>query len=999
VARPRLLAAMARGRVCVLESDSGYGKSLLSAQFARELGVATAVVALPPSADGAAIVATIARALRTANLSDLAAALGHGADDPHVHVDALLEALAATREPVLLVVDDAHNATGPEAGELVVRLGSGLPEPHRCVIAAQALRKPLDRVLELPDVVVMEGPQLAFDLEETEALLARAGLHPEPDVAQSLQQATGGWPAALAMAISTIAKSDDHSEAASSVLGRNTAPAALIGDLLLDLSETERATLTQLAHLPLISPAIADRIAGRDGTFEHLVAAGTPLTRTAAGWWELPEPVVEYLIRGERLRPTAARHAAQAYAGSGEYRTALATLIAGGDPDKAAELLASLPPQAVEELGSREVAEIVASLPEEVIFGHPRVLLQLARVAESSYQSELRSGALRQLGRMALAEPELSELDAERAREMLWDEATRAEAASLAQSVLHRAGEDAPVARARALDALGRAYCGMPADGPRERAQPLLSQSARISRQIGARTWAAQALISLGRGVHFALARYRDALQTLDEALSELPARSRYRAVVESLRADVLMELGRPAEAARSIEQMREIGTIFGERWALAFAAKAQARLASYGGDRARTVAAVLDVEKHRDEWYEGGGGIEFLAEAADLLDRVGERELSRRYLERARARTDGFDRTLWVFNASIAGRSGDPAKAEQLICDVLGRPDLEPQQRWWLELLRAHAAHRRGDPQAGWLASVAFDRCLELGCPWAPLVREPAVSETLMSAAAAAGSQNAARLQSGDGQLSITLLGGLEVRRGARRLELPFGRPATAVGLVAAHGGRMRAQELKRLLWPRAKPEVARNRLRSILRRVRTSAGSLLVREGDDILLAPGTNIDAARFELEAEEVLALKRSGERERATVLARGALGRYHGDLLAADGDEQWAAAPRERLRTLYLELLDLATDEAEEREEFDEAMRLLRRAIDAAPHEESRYVRLARLRVSQGRIGSARSLLRRARAALTEVGLETSADFDSLQRSLDDASALQPQRAG
>jgi DNA-binding SARP family transcriptional activator len=990
---------MARSQVCVLEAASGSGKSLLIVQFARELAVATAVAPLPPTADAVATMAAIGRALRAANLSDLAAALQDDVVDPHARLDALLEALAATREPVLLAIDDAHNAAGPEAGELVVRLAVGLPRPHSLVVATQALRMPLDRIGTVTDAVVLGTQDLAFDQAETGALLTRAGIDPEPDMANALRESTDGWAAALVMAISAIARSDDRSEAAASLRGRNTAPAALLGDLLLDLSETERATLVQLAHLPLISPAVADQVAGRKGTFERLVAAGTPLARTAAGWWELPEPVIEHLVRSERLRADAARDAAHAYVAAGEYGTAATTLIAGDDPDQAAELLASLRPQAVEELGASQVAEIVASLPEDVVARHPRVLLQLARVAEAMYHSDLRPVALGYLGRMALSGPELSEFNAERAREMLWDEAERAHASRLAQSVLQRSGPETQVARARALDALGRAYCAMTAGGPRERAEPLLEEAARISREIGARTWAAQALISLAKGVHFALARYEDALHTLDEALSELPARSRYRAVAESLRAEVLTELGRPVEAHASIEQMRELGRIFGESWALAFASWSEARLASYGGDRARTVAAVRDAEKHRDGWSERVTGLEFLAEAADLLDRVGEHELSRQYLELARAGADGSELPLHLFSASIAGRSGDPSNAEQLICAVLARPDLEPQDRWWLELLRAHAAHRRGDPRAGSMASVAFDRCLELGCPWAPLVREPVVSETLMGAAAAAGSRNAERLQSGGGQLSITLLGGLEVRRGARRLELPFGRPATAVGLVAAHGGRMRAQELKKLLWPRAKPEVARNRLRSVLSRVRSSAGSLLVRDGDDILLAPGTNVDAARFQLEAEEVLALNKAGERERAAVLARGALGRYHGDLLAADGEEGWAAAPRERLRTLHLELLDLAIDEAEGREEFDEAMRLLRRAIDAAPHDESRYLRLARLRVSQGRIGSARSLLRRARAALTEVGLETSADFDAIQRSLGDVSSLQPQRAG
>jgi DNA-binding SARP family transcriptional activator len=118
-----------------------------------------------------------------------------------------------------------------------------------------------------------------------------------------------------------------------------------------------------------------------------------------------------------------------------------------------------------------------------------------------------------------------------------------------------------------------------------------------------------------------------------------------------------------------------------------------------------------------------------------------------------------------------------------------------------------------------------------------------------------------------------------------------------------------------------------------------------------------------------------------------MLARAATDRYPGDLLPDDRYEPWAAEPRERLRLRYLELLDLLAAQAEASGEADEAARLLQRAIGSEPYDEERYLRLATLLAGQGRSGSARAVLRRARAALAELDLVPSAGFAATERSL------------
>jgi DNA-binding SARP family transcriptional activator len=166
------------------------------------------------------------------------------------------------------------------------------------------------------------------------------------------------------------------------------------------------------------------------------------------------------------------------------------------------------------------------------------------------------------------------------------------------------------------------------------------------------------------------------------------------------------------------------------------------------------------------------------------------------------------------------------------------------------------------------------------------------------------------------------------------------------------------------------------RARLRNVLSRVRSAAGEVLVREAETVALSPAVSVDAAAFEAEARQALALMRA-DRRQAVTAARAALARYRGPLAADDPYEDWAAAPRERLAALHLDLLDLLAAEAEREEQPDEAVRLLMAAIDTQPYDEDRYRWVARLLLSQGRVGSARAVLARAEQALGEIGISPS----------------------
>ncbi|MGD0376927.1 MAG: AAA family ATPase [Streptosporangiaceae bacterium] len=613
--RHRLLSELLAGPVGVVEAGAGYGKSVLARQFQRELGVATAFVPAGPQDDDPAILmGSLRRSFVASKLSDLASATDVG--DPAVAGERLLDALARLHVPLLVVLDDAHHLRQPQVAALVLRLARGLPAPHRLIVTGRRLADGLEPLRRLPATVHLDTRALEFTELEASALIG-GYLRRQPSSWELsvLLESTQGWATALVLAASSQATVEGIGPARDRGGRREVTIAPLLDPVMALLRPPERAAVTQLAHLPLLSADIADAVSGADGTLHRILAVGLPLTQAPTGltqaptgWWEMPGPVAAYLASGSELAPETARAAAGVYQRHGELLAALRTLLAARLPADAARMLAAVAVGTVEDIGWATLRDVVADLPPAAVHQHPRVLLHLARAAETAHRADVRGQALARAARIVDSHPDGTdqvfrrEVDAERARDLMWDERCREQARALAASVVASAGADETAARARALDVLGRLASWFSDDGVDAEAETLLLASARLARRAGQRTWEAQALVAVAMGFYFALCRNDRALATLDEVLAQLPSWSVYRALVQSFRSDVLIELGRFAEAEASIDEIREIGRAYHEEWVIAYASWTEAALASYSGDRARTVRSVLEAEAHRDE-------------------------------------------------------------------------------------------------------------------------------------------------------------------------------------------------------------------------------------------------------------------------------------------------------------------------------------------------------------------------------------------------------------
>jgi hypothetical protein len=155
-----------------------------------------------------------------------------------------------------------------------------------------------------------------------------------------------------------------------------------------------------------------------------------------------------------------------------------------------------------------------------------------------------------------------------------------------------------------------------------------------------------------------------------------------------------------------------------------------------------------------------------------------------------------------------------------------------------------------------------------------------------------------------------IRLLGGLQVLVDGRPATLPLGAASITVALLALRRA-VHVEELADVLWPEAPPAVARRRLRNVLGRVRQVAGPLLVRVGERVELAPEAVVDHHVLETRARQALAMEPGPARLAAleALLDDGA-----GPLLPGLLYEEWTQPARHRAVLRQEELEQAAQEE-------------------------------------------------------------------------------------
>jgi ATP/maltotriose-dependent transcriptional regulator MalT len=987
VRRERLIQSCDGHQVVVVEAAGGYGKSVLAAELADAWGAVPVWVLLEDDGVSAQLFAVRLReAVARAGFQDASAAMTASGDDPVGAVDTLLRALAG--ESCAIIVDDAHHAAR-DAAVLVDRLREQLSPQHRLIVTARFLPRGLER-LRRAGPFLFVAADLALRPEETMELCRGGfGLDVSADDVRWLDAATGGWTAAAVLA---AARAKQTAQPLSAVTRAGDSPVDALDAILdeaLSTLDAERGLLARLAPLPLLDAELVAEVTGDERLFAQALAAGVPLTRGEGRWWELADPVRDRLGRLGAPDPAVLRAAADYYERHGRLGTALQMLLASGQTDETAALLAEADLRAIDSLDVLELLSVIDRIPADVLDAHARALLHAARVCGAAVLLEPRSRFLARADAVVSGrdEPELRRaIDAEMLIDILNGGNPR-DAEEPARVVLAAVGAGEDFTRARALNALGNAtYFRRAEDGSLSetilrQAGDYLGQAAEIYRGLGHTLAAAGLAPNRAIWVELGLGRPLAALEIMNEAVTLTSDTPRARRLSRALyyRAMVLCELGRYDDMEADLDRVVRITTETGDLMMAAYVDWQRMNAASYRGDAAGALRHAERLEAQRGDWWQVGGA-HFLAEAADSLDRVGHTALAADYLARAQANPHDAHRLIAMSECALDARHGDPELAEERLL-IVHRQGIAPQELWRVTLLRAYAASRRGDSRAGALAARAFEEASRLGRPEAPLVRERDVTEALLPFALETGLSAAVALESSTLPVAVSVLGRFEVTEGGRTIELGAGQGTQLLKLVAVSGGAVHAEQVIEQLWPEVAPDAGRNRLRTVLNRLRDTARDVVRRDGDLLALAPDARLDLTQFTREAKEAFALR--GDPAAAVAVARSAIARYRGDVLPHDLYEEWATTARDDARRTMLELLDLCAEAAAQRGDLDETRRLVERTIELAPYDEGRYLSVATILRDQGRRGAALSVLERARVTLARLGIEPPSELEEL----------------
>ena len=966
IARPRLTDVVAGCRATVVEAPGGFGKTALASEVGERLQVPTVVATLDPTdVDTASLTHRLRRALRRSSLSDLA-----DADNVHSFIDVLCE----RPSPVALVMDDVHYATSDDAARLLITLATEVPKPHHVLLLGRELPGAARKLRHTHDVSALSTTDLAFTSDEIAQILGLLGIDVASDELIQLMGATNGWPAAVVLAASRLQRHEPLEQ-----LLANRDPVSVVSTLVnLALSELDsdtRDAIVQLAHVRRFSQQVIDAVGVAD-LLTDVVRSGLPVSLVRDGWWELPGPVEERLRTVAPLHPEVVRLVAPILVETGEPLIGLNLLVATGEFELAASLASIEHEQ--QALRYDEIAGIVAALPDNVVDLHPRLLFTFAKAAASVYALRTLDETLDRIEALLESAPDRrlsNEVAVRRAYDMMNRHGRWREIEAVLDRVAVDLDDDQIFARLQVLDLRGqiRAF-----HDDYEQAEILFSAGRELARSVGNPTYESHFAFRIATQVHEKLGDFTRAIDVQHEALS-LSTGPRERVLPLSFLAKTYARAGRFAEFESIAEEALETSRRLRSQLGIVYAWQARMMAAANRRDRSDTVRAVEEVERQSGDWIQTTTGTLFFADAADALDRVGEHDRARDYLRRAREHDPDIDSyPIPLYEAYMEARAGDPALAEEKLTPFMGELGA---QHWRVRLLRAFAAHRRGEEDAaGPLASAAFDEAASLGHPSLPFVQEGYVAERLVALAAAYGSTSAGEQVRGNAPATVRILGMFDVSRAGVTIEIPAGKPSDLVKIIAAADGRIPVDALIEELWPESDPDWGRKRFRNVLNRVRSAAGDLVVRDGDVIAFAEGTAIDARAFVHEADRVL----SSEATKRSAVAAAALARYRGEALPDDRYAPWAATVRERLRVRYLQLLDVLASEAEEAGELDEAIRLVERAIEAERFDEARYIRLGRMFARQGSVTQVRRVAAQATAALAELGLEPSERLRELE---------------
>jgi LuxR family transcriptional regulator, maltose regulon positive regulatory protein len=265
--------------------------------------------------------------------------------------DKVLSELGGSGRPLILVIDDLHELSSPEAvrelGELLTNLPQGV---HAIVATRRDLPLRLHQLRLAGELAEIRATHLRFTPQETRDFLAAAGITLPEQAAAVLHERTEGWAAGLRLAALSLAGHPDPAQFVAEFSGSDrTVAEYLIAEMLERQPAKVQDLLLRTSVLDRVNGELADLLAGAGGSERILLeledANAFVISLDPGRTWFRYHHLFGGLLRLELRRklpagiPDLHRLAAGWLAEHGQAADAIGHVQAAGDWAEAARLL------------------------------------------------------------------------------------------------------------------------------------------------------------------------------------------------------------------------------------------------------------------------------------------------------------------------------------------------------------------------------------------------------------------------------------------------------------------------------------------------------------------------------------------------------------------------------------------------------------------------------------------------------------------------------------